>query len=553
MDFKKSLSCHSVAGRWLVWLVLTHSGLTLRASNLDTIGVTVLRAVTTNLAGAGVRVAQVEAGYNLGTNWEVNPTGLGQPIGLFKYFGFGGSATNFPNSISSESGHAGAVAYYFYGVPGGVATNVAHVDNYDANFFVQENIVANGLTTNYILSLPATNINDPVVNQSFIVCNPDYSHYPVSWEQTVNSNYDNYAVQFKTLFVSGAGNGGPTNQAYVYPPATCYNGLGVATYGGSSCIGPTLDNGRCKPDITAPADATSFSTPQVAGAAAVLLQAGGRGDGGADTNSATDIRTVKALLLNGAVKPADWTNSAVSPLDARYGAGMVNLLNSYEQLAGGKQSYIDSGWAPAGSAHPPTGATGTVAALRGWDFNSLSSLTHPAYDAMSEYLFDVTNSDTGAQFTATATLVWNRQQGQAAINNLALFLYNCANSNLVACSTSLVDNVQHLFVPNLAQGRYDLQVWKAGGSGLVSAGESYALAWEFFSERLGLSNSGTSWALTWPVYPAGFVVESSTTLSPPQNWSTNALPSPVVTNRQNVLMINPANAGQFFRLRQPDF
>ena len=125
--------------------------------------------------------------------------------------------------------------------------------------------------------------------------------------------------------------------APVNPPATCYNGIGVGAYGGSSSIGPTLDNGRAKPDITAPGlRTTSFSTPQVAGAAAVLMQAGLRGDGGGDTNSAADIRTVKALLLNGAIKPADWTNHAASPLDTRYGAGVLNVFNSYKQLAGGK-------------------------------------------------------------------------------------------------------------------------------------------------------------------------------------------------------------------------
>jgi hypothetical protein len=191
--------------------------------------------------------------------------------------------------------------------------------------------------------------------------------------------------------------------------------------------------------------------------------------------------------------------------------------------------------------------------LSGWDFNSLASLSHPASDGVNEYFFNVTNANDNAQFTATVTLVWNKQQGQSAINNLALFLYNCANSNLVACSTSLVDNVQHLFVPKLAQGRYDLQVWKAGGTGIVSAAENYGLAWTFFSERLNAASSGTSVALSWPVYPAGFAVESAPMLSPPQNWSTNNIPPPAVTNFQNYLILNPVNAQRFFRLRQPDF
>jgi len=102
---------------------------------------------------------------------------------------------------------------------------------------------------------------------------------------------------------------------------------------------------------------TSISTPQVAGAAADLMQAALRGDGGSNTNAAFDMRTIKALLLNGAVKPLGWTNSNSSPLDARYGAGVVNVFNAYEQLAGGKHGFIASTTVGTGGAHPPTGAT----------------------------------------------------------------------------------------------------------------------------------------------------------------------------------------------------
>src|SRR5262249_26710500 len=157
------------------------------------------------------------------------------------------------------------------------------------------------------------------------------SQIPVAAQQAIDLAYDNYTVTNHTLFVSGAGNGGS-----VCPPSTCYNGLSVSVNNGLSSIGPTVDNGRCKPDITASAQGalTSFSTPYVAGAAAVMLQAALRGDGGGTgtTNSAADLRTVKALLLNGAVKPSGWTNANFSPLDARYGAGIVNVFNSYAQL-----------------------------------------------------------------------------------------------------------------------------------------------------------------------------------------------------------------------------
>jgi hypothetical protein len=189
--------------------------------------------------------------------------------------------------------------------------------------------------------------------------------------------------------------------------------------------------------------------------------------------------------------------------------------------------------------------------LSGWDFNTNTSSTSPARDHVNHYFFNVSNNVTAATFTATATLVWNRQQNQTDINNLDLFLYNCANSNLVMCSTSLVDNVEHVFVPKLAAGRYDLQVWKAGGTGIVSTAEPYALAFAFTSPTLALAKAGTNLNLTWPFYPAGFVVEANTNLLLSGGWNTNQLSPPVFTNGQNTLLLNATNAAQFFRLRQP--
>ena len=103
-----------------------------------------------------------------------------------------------------------------------------------------------------------------------------------------------------------------------------------------------------------------------------------------------------------------------------------------------------------------------------------------------------------------ATLVWNRQLNQTNINNLDLFLYNCANSKSGELQhQSREQRGTHLPDPNLAQGRYDLQVWKAGGTNIVSTNELYALAFEFYSDRLSISASGTNVTLTWPAYPAG--------------------------------------------------
>lgn len=504
-----------------------------RAQALDQIGVTLLRATTTNLNGAGIRVAQPEGGYDQGTNWEVNPAVVSHPLGFLTYISASGSTTNFPNSISSESGHANDVGRLFYGMSYGVATNVVHVDNYDANHFYNDIVAA--------INPPA--ITNSVVNQSF-----SFGAQTASVQQQIDSQYDDYAAQFRTLFVSAVDNGGN-----VHAPGTSYNCIGVAAYAinAATSIGPTIDNGRCKPDIIAPASTTSYATPQVSGAAAILIQAVFRGDGGSDTNSAVDIRTIKALLLNGATKPVGWTNGNSTPLDARYGAGVVNIFNSYRQLIGGKSGFIVSMTYTNGAAHPPTGAAGSVGVLCGWDFNTNTSTSLPtAQITVKHYYFDVTNGPN--DFIGTATLAWNRQQNKSGINNLDLFLYNCANSNLVACSTSLVDNVEHIFVPKLESGRYDLQVlMNASGVSPINNTEPYALAFSFVaSPLLTLAKSGTNMNLSWPFYPASLHVETTPDLIA-SAWTTNQLPAIIFTNSQNLLLLNPTNAAQFFRLHQP--
>jgi len=411
------LICHAVV------LAIALADFFARAQNLDQIGVTLLRTQTTNVDGSGIRVAQPEANIDSNTNnpsaFEVNPATVNQPASRFTYFSDAGTTNAFPNSVGNESGHADGVAGNFYGIPNGVATNVAHVDNYDADFFV----------TAYVFNLapmPAAS----VVNQSFT-----FGALVATNQQPVDSAYDDYSETYGTLFVSAACNASISLK--VCAPGTSYNCISVAAYGGDSSIGPTIDNGRCKPDLTAPAGATSFSTPQVSGGAAVLMQAALRGDGGGDTNSAFDLRTIKALLLNGAVKPAGWTNSNSSPLDARYGAGVLNVFNSYEQLAGGKNNSSATNLISIGATHLPIAATNFISVTSGWNFETISSTA--TNDTVNHCFFNVTNG------FITATLVWNRQLGETNINDLDLFLYDCASSDLVACSTSRVDNVEHIF------------------------------------------------------------------------------------------------------------
>ena len=492
-------------------------------TNLDFIGVTLLNQVDPTLQGASIPVAQPEAAETVGSNdFEVNPMVVGQPTSLFTWISTSGTATMFPNSVGSESIHGNSVGILFYSPSSGVAPQVSHVDNYDADFFIN-NFIANDL------SIPAR-----VVNQSFT----DDVNDP-----SLDQAYDTYAADNNVLFLSGLA----TNSGPILSPASCYNSIAVdVTVSNRTLVtGPTSD-GRCKPDITAPGSgATSFSTPYVAGAAAVLLQAAVRGDGGSD--AAQDIRTLKALLLNGAVKPSGWTNSVTTPMDLRFGAGILNLFNSWEQMKGGKTPFIESTSVTNGAPHPPGSNPNNELVLRGWDFNSLTN-SDTSHQKINHYYFNFAGS---SPYTLTTTLVWLRQAGKTSINNLNLFLYNAANSNLVLCSTSAVDNVQHIYIPSLPPGRYDLQVMKNPNSE-VSANETYALAFEFFQLSLAITQVDTNAVISWPLVPAGFQLQSTTNLNPPTVWSAVAAPVTVNTNTSQNVVTNPIDGGnQFFRLQRP--
>ena len=512
------------------------------AGTLDDVGVTLLRTVTTNLNGTGIRVAHPEGSTTTNfPTFEVNPAAVGQPVSLFTYYSELGSSTNFPNAIGNESfSHANFVGMIFYGT-NGIATNVAHVDNYNADFLISSNIFAT----------PMIAIPGRIVNQSYVFISQEYqTNLPmrISEQIEIDSRYDDYAETYKTLFVSAAGTGGGGT---MYAPGTAYNSIGVGVSdNGLPDAGPTFDNGRSKPDISAPGGSTSAASPHVAGVATLLLQAALRGDAGSDTNAASDMRTIKTLLLNGAIKPASWTNGPATPLDARYGAGVVNALNSYMQLAGGRHAGIEQTAVSTNAAHPPGPSASNILNWTGWNFQTNLSST-PAQDQIEHYYFNLTNAVSNASFTATATLVWNRQLGESNINDLDLCLYDTATSNVVAQSISFVNNVEHIHVPHLPPGRYDLQVWKAGGNaanGRITGNETYALAWEFFALPLGISHD-TNVTLSWPIYPTGFALESSPALSP-ASWSTN-LPAPIVTNGSKYISLPATNDARFFRLRRP--
>ncbi|HEY3862600.1 MAG TPA: S8 family serine peptidase [Verrucomicrobiae bacterium] len=518
----------SLAGLFLACLPPASFG-----DDLVTMGVTLLRASQPSLTGAGIPVAQPEALNSASApQFEVDNFAdfVFQPESLFTWISTNGSTNVIPNNLGDESTHADQVATIFYGRDLGVAPGVAHVNNYEADYFYQY-VVVDGAA-----------MSSQVINQSFsfFAAPPD--------EQPIDSAYDDYIYKYGSIFASAPNGNGNS----VSPPGTAYNCIGVSAYGYGAVItqGPTLDNGRSKPDISGPGGDTSYTTPRVAGSAALLSQAGAAGQGGTNIAQSTNAMTIKALLLNGALKPFDWSHTSTAPLDTRFGAGVLNVFNSWKQLAGGESGFTSQDLISPGAAHPPVSSGQAIASPSGWDFQTVNYqvITElpplvKTVDTVNHYLFNVTNKS-----TLTATLVWERHEGMANINNLALFLYNATNTALISSSVSMVDNVQHIYLPHLQPGKYDLEA-VAYSANSVSLSENYALAFQFFPMSppgLSVTAGPTNAIITWPLSPTVYTLQSTASLSQP-HW-TNVTAQEWITNTVMWTSVYDTNGATYFRL-----
>jgi len=209
-----------------------------------------------------------------------------------------------------------------------------------------------------------------------------------------------------------------------------------------------------KPDLVVNHGLTSYAGPSVASAAVLLLDAIRP-----DFPAADDPRVVKALLLAGASKDRipEWRrNDTSNPYDRVWGAGELNVLNSYRILSAG---------------HSPPVQNQDVE-VRGWDTGVASSV-QPV-----RYYFTVPEGKWANSFSSALT--WHRELSPPTfvpgVADLNLRLYAAESfvihGDPIDESVSAVDNVEHLFLRNLPPGQYAVEV-SSGTSGV-----EYGIAWE---------------------------------------------------------------------------
>jgi hypothetical protein len=439
----------------------------LAATYKDDIGFTALQAQLgiSTPTGNGVQVSHVEAPDSSGNYFP--DTSSSEFTGK-TFFGYSG--------LSGASGHATSVGQLFYGNSSSIAPNIGAIDAYDANHWLGGGLINYGST------------QQPLIT-SARVTNHSWVGFGSTSENAGILQRIDWLVETDESIQVAAMNNGSSNQPLL---GSAYNVIAVGrTDGehaqGSVAINDTYGSGRTRPDIVAPQSTTSGATPVVAAAAALLVEKGHAMGGTSTTNRAGQTiyngersEVVKATLMAGADRVtnnlstsanitdyrANAANQTTNGLDTRFGAGQVNIQNSYHILAGGEQNSLqDSG---AGSI-----------LWNGFDYDPAFGGAGGSNDAAS-YTFtaDATHN------WLTASLVWNIDinggtstnfDGTATLYNFDLMLFDVTSgSSLVGSSMSTNENTENLWLSLTSGHSYLMQVIFGG---TTTFNWDYALAW----------------------------------------------------------------------------
>jgi hypothetical protein len=365
---------------------------------------------------------------------------------------FAGIDMHLISGESKSNGHANATARIVYG-PGGVAPGIASVCLFTAMDWL-------GPACLHLNSeAPPDAHGCRLFNHSWIASD---SAFALMALHRIDYLVDHDGV----VIVAGVNNGAKTPIPVLLGSA--YNVIAVGQAAGDSSGGYTVYDtvGRCKPDVVAPGQLTSFTTPAVTGVCARLMEAA---DAMKEAPAAKRPEVIKAVLMAGAEKPLHWAAVAGKPLDEHLGAGSVRFDHSYAILTGG-----------------PNGP-GLVRARSAWDYRALPHGVSNGY----ELTLDHAASD------LSIILTWNRRvtgavpgpepgrtqwvdEARLAHFDLALVRVNDTDSKggvVVAYSASPIDNVQHIYLKNLPPGRYRFGVRRDDKTDKLDEPWDYALAW----------------------------------------------------------------------------
>lgn len=411
----------------------------------DDVGFTKLKnEVGAGLAnGAGINVAMVEANFGA-NNYFPDRTNSE----------FSGKTFTDASALGgATSGHATTVAQLFFGNTISMSPGVSNIRVYDATDFVINRQALTQVGVNPAATPPISVMNHSYVGNGFTVGQ--------AAESNARLDYTIARDRF-TSVVALDNNPNPLPQIY----GQSYNSIVVGRSDGGHSQGVTNIGvpGRVKPDIVTPQGFTSFATPLVSSTAALLHQAANN----FGMPNARNSEAMKAIIMAGATKDTlpGWSNTSTRPLDSVFGAGQLNVYNSYKILEAGETNGVIS---------VPITNTAVNSGLHGWDYGTSISPGTPQF-----WNFNVAAGQTISE--ASILLTWNAQYKAAngdfgvanfSLANMDLKLFTSNNGVLgteIGASTSLVDNVEHIYLKNLSNGLYTIAV----SSDLNT---SFGLAW----------------------------------------------------------------------------
>ena len=466
--------------------------LSLRAINLPT--------------GSGVSVTQVEA-----------PEATNAYMPNIADTQFNGKIITDVSVGGLTSGHATTVAKNLYGNTTSMAPSITDIDIYEANDWIN---------SGWYSGTPPTE-NNPLQNHSWVNWFQN-SNAPIRMDYAVNR--DGF-LPIAGLYNSDLGEQiKPSDIPDTY--GSMYNGITVGVSDGTHRYGTTAYDGlgRVKPEIVAPNSYTSFATPYVTAAAAMLIESA------SGNAAAKDQLTLKAMLLAGADKSisANWDQTTTRPIDEVYGAGELDVYESYFIQQGGQQS--------AGSSIDE----------RGWNLSSASNSSSEVYTINVPAGFELRN--------LSALITWNRDVTRTARGPNVNYTSSLANlslsltGNVSQTSDSSVDNIEHIWRDSssaLTTGSYTLTV-----ASTSSTATEYAIAW-----RSELYQDYSLWSAT--TFTASTPVDQQDASDDPdddgiKNLLEQAFGGDPETQNTDILPINEiveANGNQYLQIsyRKPNF
>ncbi len=430
--------CCSAPHAWADWK--DDIGYTQLVSTLNSLGMTVPN-------GSGVPISMVEAGGSNNLNYWVDTSSpefnaASDPLGTAVVFIDG---SNQASKVVSS--HANSQARTIFGNSSSIAPAANQVTIYEAGLYLANVLHApNG-------SSPAIQ-NFRVQNSSWI---GSYDTTPLT-PSTPQETADDVSALRRFDFMINRDNVtafvGLANSLTPLPTllGQSYNSLAVGCTDGEHSTGLTsLVNygaGRSKPDLVSPFTTSSAATSSASSAATLLHSVVAGTD-------AANSKTMKAILMAGATKNEflSWSRTTTQPLDDTFGAGEINVFNSYLMTMGGRY---------AGST-APSSAVGS----HGWDYQTVS----PGPENELKYNFVVPTGSTAPELSILLT--WNVDvssnfTGQV-LANLDLKLTD-STGQIVDQSLSTVDNVEHIYLQNLAAGDYTLSI-------STDTSRDFGLAW----------------------------------------------------------------------------